>query len=53
VPEIIETLEETKVGAKPYMQNQPLLQFKTRWMAVVAWNYRSDLNQWLELLPRD
>jgi hypothetical protein len=41
------------VGANPYMQNRPLLEIKTSWMAVVTWNYSYDLNQWLELLPRD
>lgn len=53
VPEIFETLEEAEVGAKPYMQNQPVLQIKTNWMAVVTWNYRYDLKQWLELSPSD
>ena len=51
VPEIFETLEEAKVGAKPYMQNQATLQIKTTWVAVVTWNYRYDLKQWAELLP--
>jgi hypothetical protein len=49
VPEIFETLEEAKVGAKPYMQNQPLLQIKTTWVAVATWTYRYDLKQWLEM----
>ena len=49
IPEIFETLEEAKVGAKPYMQNQPLLQIKTTWVAVVTWNYRYDLKQWMEM----
>ncbi len=48
VPEIFETLEEAKVGAQPYMQNQPLLQIKSSWVAVAIWNYRYDLKQWLE-----
>ena len=52
VPEIFETLEEAQVAAKPYMQNQATLQIKTTWGAVVIWNYRYDLKQWLELLPR-
>ena len=52
VPEIFETLEEAKVGAKPYMQNQPLLQIKTTWDQVRNWNYKYDLKQWAELLPR-
>ena len=51
-PEVFETLEEAKVAAKPYMQNQAALQIKTTWGAVVTWNYRYDLKQWLELLPR-
>ena len=52
VPEVFETLEESIVAAKPYMQNQAALQIKTTWGAVVTWNYRYDLKQWLELLPR-
>ena len=53
VPEIFETLEEAQVAAKPYMQNQATLQIKTTWDQVRTWNYRYDLKQWLELLPRD
>ena len=49
IPEIFETLEEAKVSAKPYMQNQPALQIKTTWGKVVTWNYRYDVNQWLEM----
>ena len=52
VPEVFETLEEAKVGAKPYMQNQATLQIKRTWGAVRNWNYRYDLKQWVELLPR-
>ena len=51
VPEVFETLEGAKVAANPYMQNQPALQIKTTWDQV-TWNYRYDLKQWLELLPR-
>ena len=51
VPEVFETLEEAKVAANPYMQNQAALQIKTTWDQV-TWNYRYDLKQWLELLPR-
>ncbi|THI83750.1 MAG: hypothetical protein CAF41_014675 [Nitrospira sp. CG24A] len=50
VPEIFETLEETKVAATPYMQNQPALQIKSTWNGVRNWNYRYDLKQWLELM---
>lgn len=49
IPEIFETLEEAKVGAQPYMQNQPLLQIKSSWVAVATWNYRYNLKQWLEM----
>ena len=31
VPEVFETLEEAKVAAKPYMQNQATLQIKRTW----------------------
>ena len=31
VPEVFETLEEAKVAANPYMQNQAALQIKTTW----------------------
>ena len=51
VPEVFETLEEAKVAAKPYMQNQATLQIKRTWGAVRNWNYKYDLNQWLELSP--
>lgn len=52
VPEIFETLEEAQVAAKPYMQNQATLQIKTTWDQVRTWNYKYDLKQWAELLPR-
>ena len=53
VPEVFETLEEAIVAAKPYMQNQATLQIKTTWDQVRTWNYKYDLKQWAELLPRD
>jgi len=52
VPEVFETLEEAIVAAKPYMQNQATLHIKTTWGAVRNWNYKYDLKQWAELLPR-
>jgi hypothetical protein len=52
VPEVFETLEEAIVAAKPYMQNQATLQIKTTWDQVRTWNYKYDLKQWAELLPR-
>ena len=52
VPEIFETLEEAIVADKPYMQNQATLQIKTTWDQVRTWNYKYDLTQWAELLPR-
>ena len=53
VPEVFETLEEAIVADKPYMQNQATLQIKTTWDQVRTWNYKYDLKQWAELLPRD
>jgi hypothetical protein len=52
VPDVFEALEEAEVSAKPYMQNQATLQIKTTWDSVRTWDYRYDLNQWLELSPR-
>ena len=52
VPEVFETLEEAIVADKPYMQNQATLQIKTTWDQVRTWNYKYDLTQWAELLPR-
>ena len=49
VPDVFET--EAKVAAKPSIQNQATLQIKRTW-GVRNWNYKYDLNQWLELSPR-
>ena len=52
VPEVFETPEEAEVSAKPYMQNQAALQIKSTSVVVRNWNYKYDLTQWAELLPR-
>ena len=52
LPEVFETLEEAKVAANPYMLNQATLQINTTWDQVRTWNYKYDLKQWAELLPR-
>lgn len=46
------TLEEAKGAAKPYMPSEAKLQIKSFENPIGTWNYKYELKEWRELLPR-
>jgi len=52
VPQVFMTREEAEEEAKPLLESQAALQIKTTSGLARTWNYRYDLNEWVEMVRR-